>query len=568
MLRDHHDPKSQLYQLAPLSEPIDSDQPSSTFVEYKRYSIYSPKEWLAEISTSILKLGLLIGITCIFLSMNNKPLSAWSTPGSVSLTATVSIMTTAYTAALMHGVTGFIGQLKWLHFRRGPRKLSHLETYDEASRSSAYGIIMFLTTIKWNLATIGAFITVLNITIGPFAQQVILLKQRDIVTPDNSATFGYAHQYVHKLDWSGKEFSITENIPLDPDMQSAVLQGLYNISTPPIFSCPGVCRWTGSYMSLGFKSECKNVTQATLRSEECDGEPNLSRTCNMTTPGGVNLPTRFVPTDYGTSFSMSARSMLFDHLAFLPEITRFAIYRSTIRSSDLGPDNINITECSLSLTAYENIDAKANGSDFSFGMTREVGFRSNDSWKDSTGSEGMPSMTDVTLYTEGSEADNIPVYKILLDNLLGLGNFFQSDSIVVEVVEGNYERKNLGLSTVLAGDVDLDDRFKKMAARMTDTLRDQPDARRAHGNKVESETYVSIRWLYLIPLVVTELIAIIFAALTIFFSRRSHHVPLWKNSALAMLACQHNKHLGVLWTTSKDIKEIEETANKAKVQLQ
>jgi hypothetical protein len=155
--------------------------------------MYSPREWLLETITSILSLGFLIGIACIFWYMDNKPLSAWS--ARVSLSATISVLTTGYTAALMHGVSQFIGQLKWLHFKTGSRKLSHFETFDEASRGGIWGSIMLLTTVKWNLATIGAFITIMRLTFAPFAQQVVLFEERPLFFPDDRATFGYAHKY-------------------------------------------------------------------------------------------------------------------------------------------------------------------------------------------------------------------------------------------------------------------------------------------------------------------------------------------------------------------------------------
>jgi hypothetical protein len=88
-----------------------------------------------------------------------------------------------------------MGQLKWLYFKTGPRKLSHFETFDEASHGSTWGSIMLLTTVKWNLATIGAFITIIQLSFAPFAQQVVQFEQRPIISPDDRVTFGYAHKY-------------------------------------------------------------------------------------------------------------------------------------------------------------------------------------------------------------------------------------------------------------------------------------------------------------------------------------------------------------------------------------
>lgn len=148
--------------------------------------------WALEVLSSFASLILLGGIISIFCYMKDKPLSDWRFP--ISLNATISILTTACGAAIMHGVSTSISQLKWLHFASGHRKLFSLESFDEASRGP-YGSIKFLFTIRWNLATIGALVTIFRLGLAPLAQQVVSLEPRDVVTPDGGATFGYAHAY-------------------------------------------------------------------------------------------------------------------------------------------------------------------------------------------------------------------------------------------------------------------------------------------------------------------------------------------------------------------------------------
>jgi hypothetical protein len=118
--------------------------PLTAATEYKRRSVRAPSEWLLESISVFLGLGLLIAIAIIFWYMNNKRLNAWNS--RVSLNATISILTTACTTALMHSVSSFIGQSKRLHFKDEPRKLAHLELFDGASRG-VWGSILLLTTI-------------------------------------------------------------------------------------------------------------------------------------------------------------------------------------------------------------------------------------------------------------------------------------------------------------------------------------------------------------------------------------------------------------------------------------
>jgi hypothetical protein len=50
----------------------------------------------------------------------------------------------------------------------------------------------------------------LRLTFAPFAQQVVLIEQRDVISPADTATFGYAHNYTRELapqlttSWAGK----------------------------------------------------------------------------------------------------------------------------------------------------------------------------------------------------------------------------------------------------------------------------------------------------------------------------------------------------------------------------
>lgn len=359
-------------------------------------------------------------------------------------------------------------------------------------------------------------------------------------------------------------------------MQIAVFQGLYGINTTEPFNCPGVCRWPGSYTSLGFKAECRNVTQQALHNVTCDLPADeladYSHQCNMTTPGGVMVGARMSPTSDSTAYYMNTSSLLdwqdpaFKFLDTFPEIMRFAIYRST-PDSNFTVQNINITECSLYLTAYEYTEAKANGSEFSFASKKEVDFGVKNPWH-AVGVDAGIGWTRL-LTNESVVADiHIPTLEIDSPNLKTLETFLTSASIVSEFVEGDYQNTNLGVAAALIGDVDLNARFDGMATAMTNYIRYGPNSQLAYGEVIQSEPFVSIRWGYFAVPLAIEALAIVFAILSIVSNRRNRNVPLWKSSALAVLACQHNEQLELLQTTDKGINEIQDEAERFKVQLQ
>ncbi|KAL4886208.1 hypothetical protein BJY04DRAFT_229333 [Aspergillus karnatakaensis] len=575
MTADETNPKAQSYEPAQVVE-VGSDPLSATRTEYKRHPIYSPSEWLFESISSILALGLLIGIAIIFWYMDNKPLSAWS--GRVSLNATISILTTACTTALMHGVSTFISQSKWLHFKRGPRKLSHLEIFDGASRG-VWGSILLLTTIPGSIAAIGAFVTILRLGFSPFAQQVVLIEQREVITPSDRATFGYSHNYTRGID-NQLIVSYPETIPQDPGMQSAVHQGLFGIQSSEPFNCPGACRWPGSYISVGFRTECKNVTQATLETVSCgrenpDDPTDSVDVCTLKTPAGVDLVYHQVPTSGATTYTMNVATLLPNTTLqdTFPELTRFAIFRSS-HDGNYTMFDTNVTECSLFLTAYEYTDATADGNDFKFATRREVDFGVRNPWSYIQLTPGLFLTGKIGTNETVHNGVRIPALWVDYHGLKALQNFLTSYTFVSEWWDGSIRTvdrglvwPNSGAVTALMGDTNITAQFESMATSMTDYLRYGPNKQNAVGEIVQSVPYVAIRWGYFVVPVVTEAFAILFAVLSIVNNRRSRRVPLWKSSTLAVLACRHEERSGLLHTQGKDLVELEADAGKVQARL-
>lgn len=229
--------------------------------------------------------------------------------------------------------------------------------------------------------------------------------------------------------------------------------------------------------------------------------------------------------------------------------------------------NINITECSLYLTAYEYTNAKANGSDFSFASRREVDFGVKNPWF----AQMVESNADWEriLTNESTRGDiHIPALEVDYPNIETLQTYLMSAAISSEFVEGFFANTNPGVAAALMGDVDLNDRFDRMATAMTNYVRYGPNTKVALGQVIQNEPFVSIRWWYFAVPVVIEVLAILFAILSIVSNRRRRDIPLWKSSTLAVLACQHNEQLKVLQTTGKGINEIEAEAKNVMVQLQ
>ena len=363
-------------------------------------------------------------------------------------------------------------------------------------------------------------------------------------------------------------------------MQTAIMQGIYDVNSPQNFSCPSSeCRWNDSYVSLGFKTECKNVTLQTLPEpgeEECDFVDGFTY-CNMTTPGGVGITTRFQTYQSATSYYMNAtearRSIDDDEneIHMTSEFMRFAVYRATVHSTvSMRPGNIrniNVTDCSLSLAAYEHKNARSNGTEFTFDEVNEleIGEGHPYPWfrKRETSIFGQ-------LVANVSSSGKIIELRSHLSEFDMLGKFFMSPTFVSQFFDGEVADKNtdFGLAPLLSGNVDLDERFAGMARGMTSYVRSGPNSEVARGKRLDTELFVVIRWYYFLGPVIIEFLSLLLGIITIYFNRGSTNVPLWKSSTLAVLACQYEKELTLLQSTSKDIKEISESAKKAEVSLE
>ncbi|KAM0541068.1 hypothetical protein ACHAPJ_013393 [Fusarium lateritium] len=206
-MSEHHSrPGSDLYEPAPVDD-VDADSSAMDFAEenpkrkeYVSHGTFNKDGWGLEILSLLVSLALFVGIVLIFYTMKNKALSKWPLP--IDINTAIAILATGCTAAMMHNVSAFIGQLKWLYFGNSPRQLYNIERFDEASRGP-YGSAIFVFRTPWNMATFGALITILRLGFAPFSQQVISLQPREVSIQHNTTTFGFAHAYDRHIPSAG-----------------------------------------------------------------------------------------------------------------------------------------------------------------------------------------------------------------------------------------------------------------------------------------------------------------------------------------------------------------------------
>ncbi|KAI8660258.1 hypothetical protein NCS57_01002400 [Fusarium keratoplasticum] len=245
-----------------------------------------------------------------------------------------------------------------------------------------------------------------------------------------------------------------------------------------------------------------------------------------------------------------------------------AVYRATaeVPQHSFNSFDVNITDCTLRPAAYEYSNAQANGSSFSFESIRQVDLIDGDHGECAGGGGDLFGCWTWQVMSKGSKMENSPTLSFSVLDMKALGLFFLSATFKSQWIEGYGDNPNPGLSTVLGGDVDLSQAFQEMAMSMTDYIRNGPNGIPAIGDRIESRIFVSIRWHWLAGPVAIELAGLILTVLTIVGNRRN--VPLWKSSALALLACQHDEEDSLIRAKVRDMQEIIKVAESSKVRLE
>jgi hypothetical protein len=82
-----------------------------------------------------------------------------------------------------------------LYFKTAPRRLDTFKKIDQASRGAS-GSIKLIFGTGWNLATLGAILSIARLAFSPLFQQVIQIDQRLVTSAGgDDVTYGFAHDF-------------------------------------------------------------------------------------------------------------------------------------------------------------------------------------------------------------------------------------------------------------------------------------------------------------------------------------------------------------------------------------
>jgi hypothetical protein len=156
--------------------------------------------WKFEVLSMVCSVGALLAIIAVLFAYDGKSMTrwnAWLRPNTV-----VSALSTLAKSSMLMVVGQGLGQLKWQHFERRPRRLLDFDVFENASRGP-WGSLRLLYHINWNAVagSTGATITILALTMDPFAQQVVSFDSRQVVADNMTSTLRAARAYDMNSQW-------------------------------------------------------------------------------------------------------------------------------------------------------------------------------------------------------------------------------------------------------------------------------------------------------------------------------------------------------------------------------
>ncbi|KAI0509150.1 hypothetical protein F5B22DRAFT_649197 [Xylaria bambusicola] len=547
--------------------------PSSSSSIKKSFTLNTGGSWIPEIISVVIAFGAVGSMIGVLAKFNGHALPEW--PYYITLNALIAVLAAVTASAMNMSLQNSMSQLKWVRFKKSRTRLSDMEVYDEASRG-IWGAMKLLFTYRGSLlGSFGAFVSIIVLLLGPFAQQIVVYQTREAESLEG-ASVSRALNYTGALPGTS---SSTGFVPILP-LKSAVYNGLFAENGRPeaslAFDCQsGNCTFD-PYDTLGVCAQCVDLTP--FIQEYC-AAGRASGNCGWQVPQGAELA------DSTEVFSMTSQ---------IPSARGDQPHSSIVRLIFMGTEAYNgragevnpwARQCTLSAcvqtleTTISNgvldektVDIRTNttvldNTDLNDGYDHNVYVDGKDGTQYKLSIEAMLAMRGwfSTLFTNGSASRSTSAYnRTITDNsvvvnlTVGISSgetFFDSD--IVTAFYWNYYEYANGLD-LLVNDT---------ATSMTVAFRSFSGAAPVSGRAVYTESYVQVRWSFAIVPIFVVIGAAIFLLAMIYQSRKSA-TQVWKSSALAMLFHGLDENAKNHFMHARSLQEQNAQARATKVQLE
>ncbi|KAF3025747.1 hypothetical protein E8E14_014411 [Neopestalotiopsis sp. 37M] len=498
--------------------------------------------WIVE-GVAWIASAIALAVVIVTVAMTDgKPLPTW--PMDITLNSFISFMTTIMKAAAAIPVAEGISQLKWLWYRKAGA-VRDIQTFDEASRGTWGSAKLLVSTRGIHLGKLGAIITIILLAVDPFVQQVVIYEKQPVISDFANSSVPIVANYS---DYAAGAIMAMREPTLG--MKSAINTGVYDMSDEPQYdfdisaSCStGNCTWLSTYYTLGVCSKCANTTsQITSNCEEQFG--TLPAICNYTLPNGMG----FDGQRRGGAYMNS--SSAYESLAYNNTQSTIGVVSTMRGLHDLSSQTLYgvvSNECVLYFCVNEY---QANVTNGEFNETLVASY---------TGDGNPVTNENITISVPGSDTEywvgatawyaiNMYFWDYFTGSVSGdVGEQYSTNDVVAALYEFGEDGSGTGAQKV-GGE---NNTIAAVAAAMTKMLRmyglpsdsstwNTTDTnstsidRFALGIAWTTETFVHVRWLWMILPVALEVLVLIFFVGTVFQSNRSG-LPGWKSSTMPLI---------------------------------
>lgn len=533
--------------------------------------------WLWEIGASLISVICLALLVAFLVKINDASYASWQY--TVSPNTVVSIITTITKASFLVSVSACLSQLKWNQYQGpGAKPLYSMQTIDQASRGPWGALEVFIALLSGVrldiLTTIGAFITILALAVDPFAQQILAFPQRTVLALNETASVQATHKYNY-TDGRANSFA------LPTPLLSSVMVGLAQETQPLAAQCSTPrCDFPG-FVSLGVCTRCKDITKDTQ--QVCGSMPyphgntfslEIHAWCNYTLPNGqkeigtVQHETS-PPSDHNTSILLSSFNIM-------PQSTGTA-YESPL---------LSIISMGVNTIAYwdrENMTAPAPSPSFhnctmylceqEFSASRYI------ATDPSTHYPKISRTKEVLTQAASGIIDRVEIYPADGTSFLSKEPYQIDSTSLTTLKEQVYEIFNISLSqnglrfsgfdyTPLFQSRGIVPITESVSTSLSNTLRSSSNqlATKIQGKAYRSESYIRVRWPWIILPICTTLGSILLLLGTSIMSHSQNSV-LWKDSVIPLMMSQLQTLPDHRISIMKNVKEVNGLAKNINVYM-
>ena len=579
---------------------IESDSNIAQRIEEKLWTWNSSgnviERWLLEMVSWLISAICMGAIIAVLVVLRDKPITKWPFDRiGLSLNTFVSVCSRIAGAALLLPVAEALGQLKWNWFiNGGSKKMWDFEMFDNASRGPWGAFLLLIHTKGKTIAALGALVTIFCLALDPFFQQVVDLRSRWTLLPINSSIPRIVrYEPVYPVE-------LVSGVPTsqnDPDLLAVadtfflgngtqpVLYGNGSLPNIPV-SCPSSkCNWP-RYETLGLCNQCAEVSQ--LLDFDCkfmrvDWTSNLNNNVssypNATVCGYFLNSTSKAPVLMSGYIADSANNSKNEALLMrtLPLVTnpdRASLWGGSINFKDTRNPIVNVLISSTASAAevYANKTpslhecvltwcVKTIESVYLQGTYHENvtniyinETRGESPWftrVDSQGNAYTEYHSNVTINAP-STGQNFSKYGwgvrylTMINTVEIFDRIFPSFTTAANASAGPLLRWRTGSPTIVRNRVlnwnpwltpnNVTYHLDRLVGSMSDALRSTPSQELVYGQAFDRETYVFVRWSWLVLPVGLLLVSFIFLLATVVKSAvEKDAVGIRKNSAIATL---------------------------------